>query len=66
MVNSRLNMSQQCALAVMQANSTLGCISRGIACLIKGSDRSLPPGTFHTHLKHQAQFWTPPVQERHR
>lgn len=49
-VDSRLNTSQRCALAVVQANST--------ACLSKGTHHSLSLGAFHTHLKHHVQFWT--------
>lgn len=53
----KLNMSQQCALAVKSANCTLCCISHRIF-------NQLRKGLFHSmlpwpHLKYFVQFWVP-------
>lgn len=38
MVDSKLNMSLECAQAARKANHILGCLNRGIAKPVKGSD----------------------------
>ncbi|KAK4829282.1 hypothetical protein QYF61_002674 [Mycteria americana] len=57
LVDSRLNMSQECALAAKRANHTLGCIKHSI------TSRSKESALVRPHLEYCVQFWAPQFQK---
>jgi len=59
LVDSRLNLSQQCALAAKRANHILGCIKHSIASWSRGAITLLYSVLVWPHLECCVQFWVP-------
>ena len=58
-VNSKLNMSQQCAQAARKANHPLGCIEHGIASWVREGIVPLCSALLQPHLEHWVHCWAP-------
>ncbi|KAK4819387.1 hypothetical protein QYF61_003658 [Mycteria americana] len=62
-VNSRVNMSQQCALAAKRANRILGCIRHSITSWSKEGIIPLYSALVRSHLEYCVRFWAPPFKK---
>jgi len=59
LVDEKLNMSQQCALAAQKANHILSCIKRSVASRSREGILPLYSALLRPHLESRIQLWRP-------
>ena len=59
LVDEKLNMSHQCALAAQKANNILGCMKRSVASRSREGILPLYSALLRPHLEYCIQLWSP-------